>query len=143
MQFLSSLQLHHLGVVVPDIEGSRSFYQDVLQYQKRTDVIHDPIQTAFVQFFVHPANNYYLELVAPDGDRSKLRNAGQKGCPLHHLCYTCESPGQTADILQRSGCLLIQEPVPAVAFGGRKIAWLMSPDGLLLELVERGPAGSL
>ena len=38
---------------------------------------------------------------------------------------------------------MIQEPVSAVAFDGRPIAWLMTPDGLLIELVERGLEGSL
>jgi len=31
---------------------------------------------------------------------------------------------------------LIVAPVPAVAFGGRKIAFLMLPNRLLIELIE-------
>jgi hypothetical protein len=45
--------------------------------------------------------------------------------------------------LKESACFVIQNPVPAVAFDGRFIAWLMTPDGLLIEIVERGPEGSL
>ena len=145
MQFPSGLdvRLHHIGLVVRSIEESRSFYVDVLRYRERTPVIHDPIQTAFVQFFLIPGSDHYIELVAPDSDTSKLRAASRKGMPLNHLCYSCEIITHVVSFLKESGCMVIQEPVPAVAFDGRLIAWLMSPDGLLLEIVERGPEGSL
>jgi methylmalonyl-CoA/ethylmalonyl-CoA epimerase len=33
-------------------------------------------------------------------------------------------------------CLLLGDPVPAVAFGGRRIAWLYTPTRQLVELLE-------
>jgi methylmalonyl-CoA/ethylmalonyl-CoA epimerase len=145
MQFPAGLdlRLHHIGLVVRAIEEVRAFYVDVLQYKERTRVIHDPIQTAFVQFFSIPGSDHYLELVAPDNDTSKLWKASRKGMPLNHLCYSCEKIVHVVTFLKESGCMIIQDPVPAVAFDGRFIAWLMAPDGLLIELVERGPEGSL
>ena len=145
MQFPASsdLRLHHIGLVVGTIEEFRAFYIDVLQYRERTPVIHDPVQTAFVQFFSIPGADHYIELVAPDSETSKLRAASRKGKPLNHLCYSCENIVHTVSFLKESGCFVIQDPVPAVAFDERFIAWLMAPDGLLIELVERGPEGSL
>jgi|SRR5271165_821397 len=136
-------RLHHIGIVVPRIEDCRAFYTSVLQYEQRTPVIHDPVQTAFVQFFVIPGTSHYLELVAPDNESSKLQNASRAGSSLNHLCYSCDDVRQAIAFLSESGCFLIQDPVPAVAFGGRPIAWLLTPDRLLFELVERGPEGSL
>ena len=145
MRFPASpdLRLHHIGLVVRAIEEFRAFYVDVLQYRERTPVIHDPEQTAFVQFFSIPGSDHYIELVAPDSETSKLRETSRKGKPLNHLCYSCENTAQTVSILQESGCFVIQDPVPAIAFDERLIAWLMNPDGLLIELVERGPEGTL
>ena len=137
------LRLHHIGLVVRGIEEFRGFYIDVLQYRERTPVIHDPVQTAFVQFFSIAGSDHYIELVAPDGESSKLREASRKGKPLNHLCYSCENIAPMVSFLKESGCFVIQDPVPAVAFDRRFIAWLMTPDGLLIELVERGPEGSL
>ena len=131
-----ALRLHHVGIVVPVIEDARAFYVDVLHYELSTPVIHDPVQTAFVQFFSIPGSDHFLELVAPDGPNSKLLKASKKGPPLNHLCYSCDEIARTISSLEESGCFVIQRPVPAVAFDGRPIAWLMSPDGLLLELVE-------
>jgi methylmalonyl-CoA/ethylmalonyl-CoA epimerase len=33
---------------------------------------------------------------------------------------------------------ILQQPVDAVAFPNRKIAWLMGRDGIPIELVEKG-----
>jgi methylmalonyl-CoA/ethylmalonyl-CoA epimerase len=139
----ADLRLHHIGLAVRGIEEFRTFYVDVLQYQERTPVIHDPIQTAFVQFFSIPGADHYLELVAPDSESSKLWEACRKGKVLNHLCYSCVNVAPMISFMKESGCFVIQNPVPAVAFDGRSIAWLMTPDGLLVELVERGPEGSL
>jgi methylmalonyl-CoA/ethylmalonyl-CoA epimerase len=138
-----NLRLHHIGIVVPTIEESRTFYVDVLQYKQRTAVIHDPVQTAFVQFFEIPGSEHYLELVAPDSETSKLQKASRKRQSLNHLCYSCENIISSVSLLKESGCLVIQNPVAAVAFDGRLIAWLMTTHGLQIELVERGPEGSL
>ena len=106
-------------------------------------MIHDPFQTAYVQFFSIPGADHYLELVAPDSEGSKLREAARKGNVLNHLCYSCENIEPMVLFLKESACFVIQNPVPAVAFDGRLVAWLMTPDGLLIEIVERGPEGSL
>jgi methylmalonyl-CoA/ethylmalonyl-CoA epimerase len=31
---------------------------------------------------------------------------------------------------------IVQRPSPAVAFGGRRIAWFVTPDRLVVELLE-------
>lgn len=139
----SGLKLHHVGIVVPSIEKHREFYTTVLHYQERTAVIHDAVQTAFVQFFVLGGADHYIELVAPDGGSSKLVKASGKGLPLNHLCYSCDNMTKAIEHLRNSGCFVIQEPVPAVAFDGRPIAWLMTPDRMLLEIVERGAEETL
>jgi methylmalonyl-CoA/ethylmalonyl-CoA epimerase len=139
----TSLSLHHVGIVVANIEERRGFYVDLLGYRERTAVIHDPLQTAYVQFFSIPGSDHYLELVAPDGENSKLLNASRKGIPLNHLCYACDEIAATFDALWNAGCYRISAPTPAVAFDGRPVAWLISPDKLLIELVERGEPGSL
>jgi methylmalonyl-CoA/ethylmalonyl-CoA epimerase len=137
------LRLHHVGLVVPGIEECRAFYVDVLQYRERTQVIHDPVQTAFAQFFSIRGADHYIELIAPDSESSKLQEAARKGKKLNHLCYSCEKIAPMVSFMKDSGCFVIQSPVPAVAFDGRLIAWLMTPDGLLIEVVERGLEGSL
>ncbi len=139
----SRFKLHHVGIVTPVIERQRAFYIDVLKYRQLTPVIHDPLQTAFVQFFAIPGSDHYIELVAPDSESSKLQRAARKGESLNHLCYSCVDIADALLFLRESKCMILRDRVPAVAFEGRAVAWVMTPVGLLLELLERGPEGSL
>lgn len=137
------LTLHHIGVVVKDIPRAAAGYIETYGYEVKSAVIHDPQQTAHVQFLQLPGDAVYLELVAPDREASKLTNALKKGGGLNHVCYSTADIEAACRDLRGRGLFVLQPPVPAVAFDGRRIAWLMGPDGVPVELVERGPAGSL
>jgi methylmalonyl-CoA/ethylmalonyl-CoA epimerase len=134
-----SVCLHHIGIVVRSIPEAAAAYSDRYGYEVRSEIIHDPTQTAYVQFLRLPADPCYLELVCPDGPKSKLRNALNKGGGLNHIGYATEVIEWACKQLSRQGMFLIQPPVPAVAFSGRRIAWLIGRGCLLTELVEKGP----
>ena len=106
-------------------------------YERRTEAIHDPNQTALVQFLKLPGEATYLEFVAPDGPQSKLMGAVKRGGGLNHLCYSAGPLEEAIAHLEASGMKLISDPKPAVAFAGRRICWLLGPDQLPIELVER------
>jgi methylmalonyl-CoA/ethylmalonyl-CoA epimerase len=132
------LGVHHVGLVVRDIAEVAATYQRRYGYQARTEVIHDPVQTAYVQFFALGGGPVYLELVAPDSEHSKLSNALSKGGGLNHICYTTDDIDAACRDLRAEKMILIQPPTPAAAFPGRRIAWLMGLDRTPVELVERG-----
>jgi methylmalonyl-CoA/ethylmalonyl-CoA epimerase len=135
------MNLHHAGVLVKDIAATRAFYLR-MGYKQASEVIHDPLQTACVQFLGLPDDPVYLELVSPDGPGSKLNNALEKGFGgVHHLCYSTNDIHAASDSLRLKGFMLISPPTPAVAFHGRSVAWLRGPDRFLMELVERGGLG--
>jgi methylmalonyl-CoA/ethylmalonyl-CoA epimerase len=136
------LNFHHVGVLVKDIAEASPHYGR-LGYRPATEVVHDPVQTAHVQFFRLPGDGAYLELVAPDDADSKLANALRKGGGLHHVCYSTAGIAGACEELSAAGWFLIAAPVPAVAFGGRRIAWLRGADRVLMELVEKGGDGEL
>jgi methylmalonyl-CoA/ethylmalonyl-CoA epimerase len=139
----TQLRFHHVGVVVADIHTRRQFYVESLGYSARTGVIHDPLQGAFVQFLALPQADHYLELVAPDAPDSKLARAAKRALPLHHLCYATPAIEAALGRLAAGGALVFQEPVPAVAFSGLRIAWVVNEEGLLVELLEQGGPGEL
>ena len=135
-----ALVLHHVGYAVPVIEPIARNYAARFGYLAATGIIHDPLQTAYVQFLRLAGERSYLELVAPDSEKSKLTSTVRRGGGLHHLCYTCGNLEQTIAHLELTGMRLISDPKPAAAFGGRRISWLMAGDPLPIELVERrGP----
>ena len=134
----SAFQLHHVGYAVAQIEPMVQVYKQRYGYLVESGIIHEPLQTAFVQFLRLPGNESYLEFVAPDSLQSKLSSAVQKGGGLNHLCLIC-MPGIEQSIvhLEQEGMRLIGEPKPSAAFHGRRICWLLGADRVPVELVER------
>lgn len=131
------LRLHHVGLATRDIAKLAPVYVERFGYRIVSPVIHDPLQTAFVQFLQIPGNPAMLEFVAPDGPESVLANAVKSGGGLNHLCYTSGPLEAEIERLRATGMVLISEPKPAVAFSGRRICWLMGRDKAAVELVER------
>ena len=133
-----NLNLHHVGVVVKDIPEAAARYVQRLGYELKSDVIHDPRQTAYVQFLRLPGDRVYLELVSPDRPGSKLSNSLDKGGGLNHLCFATDDVESACRKLRAQGLFELCPPVSAAAFPGRRIAWLMGKDRIPVELVERG-----
>jgi methylmalonyl-CoA/ethylmalonyl-CoA epimerase len=140
---MEPLNLHHVGIAVENIERQGARYIQDFGYIARTDIIHDPVQTAYVQFLRLAGDSVYLELVAPDGPASKLTNAIRHGGGLNHLCYSTANLENSCRELRNNGFILVQTPVPAAAFNQRRIAWMIGKDRVLIELVERGGANEL
>ncbi len=132
------LRLHHVGYVVAEIQPISHIYVERYGYCVATEIIHDPAQTAFVQFLRLDGDPTYLEFVAPDGPASKLAKAAAKGPGLNHLCYSVDDIEKATAAMYESGMIVLSLPVPAIAFSGRRVSWLMGKDRVAVELVERG-----
>ncbi len=140
---LPKLTLHHTGYAVRDIADISELYVSRFGYRVETPILHDPLQTALVQFFRLEGDAVYLEFVAPDGPVSKLTAAVKRGGGLNHLCFTCGELEPAIAHLEKQGMRLISEPKPGAAFAGRRLCWLLGTDPLPVELVERRDAADL
>jgi len=130
--------LHHLGCVVPSISTVADAFAASISASWDGHIIHDPLQRVRVAFF-RPADarNPVYELVEPAGDNSPVTNFLKKGGGLHHVCYEIDDLELGLKEASGAGWLMVSPPKPAVAFGGRRIAWIYSKDRLLMELLER------
>jgi methylmalonyl-CoA/ethylmalonyl-CoA epimerase len=137
------LRTHHIGVLVKDIASATDNYTAGLGYETRSKIFHDPVQTAFVRFLGLPGDSVSLELIAPDGPDSRLAAALKKGGGINHICYEVGNIEDAMRALRESKYLIIHGAVPAEAFNGRLITWLMNRDHLLVELVEKAVAPQL
>src|SRR5687768_7655972 len=108
------MRLHHVGVLVKSIPEAAGDFARRYGYELKSDVIHDPVQTAYVQFLRLPGESTYLELVAPDRLDSKLGNALARGGGMHHLCFATAGVADECERLRGEGLFLIQSPIPAV-----------------------------
>src|SRR5208283_454686 len=137
------LSLHHVGYAVASIKPMTELYVRRFGYEICTEVIHDPTQTAYVQFLRIPGDRTYLEFVAPDGLDSKLSGAIRRGGGLNHLCYSVDDIETATQELSATGMMILTPPVAGVPFNGRRVAWLCGEDGAPTELLERGDQDTL
>jgi len=131
-------RLHHIGYVVDSIGGRMESLQLDLGARPASAICEDPIQRSRVAFLELPApGTVLLELVEPAAPDSPVTRFLEKGGGLHHLCYEVDDlPGQIQK-MKAQRALLIRSPKPARAFDGRRIAWMRTRDGLLIEYLER------
>jgi len=134
---LLDFRLHHVGYLVRNIPEAAQQWVSRFGYRVESSIIHDPQQTAEVQFLRQQKTNSWLELITPDSPASKLNSALERGGGLHHLCYEVDHLEQACAFLQQQAMLLVSAPVSATAFQGRKIAWLIDRSRSLIELLEK------
>lgn len=130
--------LHHLGFVVASISAAAEEFAFSMSAGWDGEIIHDPIQRVRVAFF-NPADprNPVFELVEPASDASPVSNFLKKRGGLHHVCYEVDDLDSVLREARGTGLAIAELPAPAVAFAGRRIAWICSRSRLLIELLER------
>lgn len=138
---MPSLQSHHVGVVVTDLQESVSFYRDTLGLSVTAEftLAEDGIGTAIgvdgvAGDFVHlDAGGTRVELIeySPSGDESRPENIHQPGAM--HLGFSVEDIEAFYDTLP-AGVEPLSEPQTVEA--GSEILFFTDPDGNFVEVVE-------
>jgi len=130
------MKLDHLGIAVQDIHVASLFYRNSLGWKESSEIFPDPIQKVNV-LFMTDENGFVFELLEPNGENSPISRFLEKRISLYHFCYVVENLNEKLNDLIQKGFFLISGPSKAVAFGGKPIAFLISRDNLIIELVEK------
>jgi methylmalonyl-CoA/ethylmalonyl-CoA epimerase len=129
---------HHVGFVVASIPISVQGFASMLQADWDEQVFHDLNQGVRVTFLKsRRAGDPLWELVEPADEQSPVHSFAAKGGGLHHVCYVVDNLEQALAAARSLGALITRQPLPAVAFGGRRIAWIYTRNRLLIEYLER------
>jgi len=130
--------MHHVGYVVRSIREAAQGFIDSLALEWDGRVIHDPLQTVCVSFFrPRAAGSPLIELIEPAGSGSAVERFLEQGGGLHHLCFEVDSLEAQLERTKTSGDLIVHPAAPAVAFEGRRIAWVYTKSKLLVEYLEK------
>ena len=132
------MRFHHIGYAVSSIDDYLAhFLLPLFEPEHVSGKISDPIQNVSV-CFVTLAGGTTIELVEPLGENSPISSiVGSSRGGLYHLCYEVDDLEGEISRFRKRKCLPLARPVPAVAFGGRRIVFLMTPQRDLIELVEK------
>jgi methylmalonyl-CoA epimerase len=133
-------KVHHVAVIVRDIEESLGFWRDMLGLP--VDLVlpieHDRVVIAFL-----PVGESKVELVQPTDDTTGVaRFLASKGEGFHHVCFEVDNIAETLMRLEMDGLELIDTVARKGAEGPVAFIHPRSCHGVLVELIEKpgGPA---
>lgn len=131
-------RLHHMGSAVPELRPAAEILISLFGYRIVSGPFDDPLQKVSVLFLgVSPEGGVELELVAPLTDDSPIRSILRKsGGGGYHACFETADLHLALEHARSRGCVVLGEPAAAVAFEGRRIAWIYTPARQLFELLE-------
>ncbi len=128
-------RIHHLAILVDDIEHALQFWQDVLGIVP-SHIANVPKEAARIAFL--PLGGSEIELVQPTTQDSGLSRYLEKHGPgLHHVCLQVDDLTGLLGRLKANGIQLINDQ-PQVGDDGRLYAFIhpKSTQGVLVELYQ-------
>ena len=130
------LTFDHIGILAKSLDTSAAEFGGAVGATEATARFDDPVLTVSVRFLRDRSGVVY-ELIAPLGDSSVISGALRKNANIiNQLAYRTPSLAEGAARLKSKGFLILGPPLPALAFGGASVQFLMSPMGFIIELIE-------
>ncbi len=133
-------RIHHIAVVVENLDASLEFYRDILRLSAGPVV---PIPSDRVEIAFLPVGDSKVELVRPTDDTTGVaRFLASRGEGFHHVCFEVDNLAETLLRLEIDGVELIDTSPRAGAEGPVAFLHPRSCHGVLVELIEApgGPA---
>ena len=131
-----TLKLHHIGLVVQNINESLGEIANFLSFESTS--LPTIIGSQKVNICFLKTNNVYIELIEPAEENSPITNFAKEGGGFHHLCFEVDDIQQEIDKMVKNGAHVVVSPVKG--FDDRLIAFLMlnlkKTNCKLIELVE-------
>ncbi len=128
-------KLHHVSVVVNDLEASRRFYVDVLGMEQ----VHRPKPFDFKGQWFRINQSYEVHTIhtsdatASSGDPQNTPKPGRDLTFSRHICFSVSNVKEVLQTLQQNDVEIAEGPRDR-GDGATQI-YLYDPDGHLIELV--------
>ncbi len=100
-------RIHHIGVVVPDLEQAYRFWRDTLglEFTKSATIEEQGVKAALLK--VGDSEIELLEPLSPDNGVGKF--LARRGGGLHHLCFETDDVGRELEGARNKGLPLIDQ----------------------------------
>lgn len=130
------MKIDHVGYAVKRMDRAlRSFGELGFNFEPVIEDTDRNIRIAFGK-----KDGYQVELICPlDKEKESPVDVylGGVGFTPYHICYQSEDLDAEVERLKQQGFRVVLEPRPAVAFGGKRVVFLMELGVGLLEIVEK------
>ena len=123
----------HTSITVRNMEESLAFYTGMLglQFERRRTIPENHAEIAFVR---DPVSGARVELTHWEG-----KDSFEAGEQLDHLAFEVEDLDRTLMHLRTKNVRVAKEPY-RLSGGSSRIAFVLDPNDVWIELIERAPA---
>ena len=131
------MKLHHIGIVVKNIQESLGELTKFLDFKETTVPIGVKSQKVNVCFL--KTSDVFIELIEPITNDSPVKTFSESGGGFHHLCFEVDNVSEEIKIMKQKGARVIVEPT--IGFEDRLIAFILlnlkNTNCNLIELVNK------
>jgi catechol 2,3-dioxygenase-like lactoylglutathione lyase family enzyme/uncharacterized protein YciI len=141
----------HVGLQVSDLDRSITYYRDVIGLRLLERLLREdaylkvvtgyPDVTLDIAVLAEPASGVLLELLQYRGTSGMPVDPQTANPGTGHVCFQVDDVDATHARARAAGFGAVNDPVTPTAgrwTGGRSV-YLVDPDGIRVELVQRGP----
>lgn len=131
------MKLHHVGIVVKNIQKSLGELTQYLDFESTT--VPSLVGSQKVNICFLKTNNVFLELIEPAEENTPISNFIKKGGGFHHLCFEVDDIHLELEKMKKNGARIIVDVVNG--FEERLTAFVMldmkNTNCNLIELAEK------
>ena len=131
------MKLHHIGIVVKNIQESLGELTKFLDFKEITVPIGVKSQKVNVCFL--KTSDVFIELIEPITNDSPVKLFSESGGGFHHLCFEVDNILEEIETMKQKGARVIVEPT--IGFEDRLIAFILlnlkNTNCNLIELVNK------
>ena len=131
------MKLHHIGIVVKNIQESLGELTQYLDFESTT--VPSLVGSQKVNICFLKTNNVFLELIEPAEENSPVSDFIKKGGGFHHLCFEVDDIHLELEKMKKNGAHIVVNVVKG--FEDRLTAFVMldmkNTNCNLIELAEK------
>jgi methylmalonyl-CoA/ethylmalonyl-CoA epimerase len=125
-------RFHHTGLATSSVDRALSRLSDV-GIGDITEFV-DPLQG--VRGIFVDVGDSRIEILEPLEGDDTLSPWLENGNRMYQIAFEVDDLDEEIERARSRKVRVVREPLPAVAFNGRRVAFLMPLPGMLLELIE-------
>jgi methylmalonyl-CoA/ethylmalonyl-CoA epimerase len=122
------VKFHHIGIATQNIDKTLDWLCGQFNVISISNKVYDNNQDACLQMIETVGVN--IELVSGN----MVKRFIEKNITYYHVCYEVDDLEESIKTFEKS--IVISKPVKAILFDNRRVAFLMTPIGIV-ELLEK------
>lgn len=127
-------EFHHVGYATAYMGKERTIFA-FLGYHQEGEIFVDPVQGVTGCFLA--GSGPRIELLENLPGATTLTPWLNSGVKMYHFAYLVENLDEALNWIRSQRAKVIVAPVPAMAFSGQRICFVMFRNGLMLEFIEK------